>query len=120
MFPSILCIGGRDIGEDIKSIAVTYPVIVIGTPGRIKELLNQRHIQGKHLDMLVLDEADRLLDMGFHQTVQSIISYLPKQRRTALFSATMNNLDDLIKVGMRDPVESASILRKGSDSSWTT
>lgn len=104
MFPSILCIGGRDIQEDIRSIALTCPVIVIGTPGRINELLNQRHIQGKYLDMLVLDEADRLLDMGFHQTVQSIISHLPKQRRTALFSATMNNLDDLIKVGMRDPV----------------
>ena len=104
MFPSLLCIGGRDIQEDVKSIRLACPVIVIGTPGRINELFNQCHIQGKHLDMLVLDEADRLLDMGFHQTVQSIISYLPKQRRTALFSATMNNLDDLIKVGMRDPV----------------
>ena len=104
MFPSMLCIGGRDIQEDVRCIKAGYPTIVIGTPGRINELLNQHHLQAKNLDMLVLDEADRLLDMGFHQTVQNIISHLPKQRRTALFSATMNNMDDLIKVGMRDPV----------------
>ena len=104
LFPSILCIGGKDIGEDVRHIKTVHPAIVIGTPGRINELFNQGHLHGKCLDMLVLDEADRLLDMGFHQTVQSIITHLPKQRRTALFSATMNNLDDLIRVGMRDPV----------------
>lgn len=53
----------------------------------------------------MLDEADRLLDLGFKETINTILSYLPKQRRTGLFSATQTKeLEDLIRAGMRNPM----------------
>lgn len=69
--------------------------IIIGTPGRLEALFD-KGINGlaelarcvKSLEMLVLDEADQLLDMGFEASINTILSYLPKQRRTGLFSAT--------------------------------
>jgi ATP-dependent RNA helicase DDX55/SPB4 len=65
---------------------------MIATPGRLEDLLkNCGMIDTKQLEILVLDEADRLLDMGFQAALASIISRLPKQRRTGLFSATMTD-----------------------------
>ncbi len=63
--------------------------IVIATPGRLMALLQMGAINFKHLKHLVLDEADRMLDMGFYEDILRIISYLPRQRQTLLFSATM-------------------------------
>jgi ATP-dependent RNA helicase DDX55/SPB4 len=59
----------------------------------------------KEVEVLVMDEADRLLDMGFEQQLTSIITKIPKQRRTGLFSATMTEaLNKLVKAGLRNPV----------------
>jgi len=59
----------------------------------------------KSLEMLIMDEADRLLDMGFKEKLSGIINALPKQRRTGLFSATMTDaLSELIRTGLRNPV----------------
>ncbi len=63
--------------------------IIIATPGRLISHLNTGHIKFNHLQHLVLDEADRMLDMGFNEDIAKIISYLPKQRQNLLFSATM-------------------------------
>ena len=63
--------------------------ILIATPGRLLDLMNQRHVKLDHLKMLVLDEADRMLDMGFIHDVKKIISRVPAKRQTIFFSATM-------------------------------
>ena len=62
--------------------------IVVATPGRLLDLLQQKTISFKNLEILVLDEADRMLDMGFIKDIEKIIKYLPKERQTLLFSAT--------------------------------
>jgi ATP-dependent RNA helicase RhlE len=63
--------------------------ILIATPGRLLDLINQKYVSLRHVSFFVLDEADRMLDMGFINDVKKIISYLPKTRQTMLFSATM-------------------------------
>jgi ATP-dependent RNA helicase RhlE len=63
--------------------------VLIATPGRLLDLMNQRHIRFDNLSVFVLDEADRMLDMGFIRDVKRIIAALPKQRQTLMFSATM-------------------------------
>lgn len=81
--------------------------ILIGTPGRMEELLSKKLVRTrcKTLELLVLDEADRLLDLGFFDALTTILEALPKQRRTALFSATMSDsMDRLVRLGLRNPV----------------
>jgi Superfamily II DNA and RNA helicases len=63
--------------------------ILVATPGRLLDLIKQRHIKLDNIEYLVLDEADRMLDMGFVRDVKRVVSYCPKQRQTLLFSATM-------------------------------
>jgi ATP-dependent RNA helicase RhlE len=63
--------------------------VLIATPGRLLDLINQRHVKLQHLKMLVLDEADRMLDMGFIHDVKKIITHIPEKRQTIFFSATM-------------------------------
>jgi ATP-dependent RNA helicase RhlE len=65
--------------------------ILVATPGRLLDLVNQRHIRFDSTAVLVLDEADRMLDMGFIRDVKKIVAALPKNRQTMLFSATMPN-----------------------------
>lgn len=98
-------IGGKGtLTNDLASFREKNPSVVIGTPGRLNEMLS--HISSKHLEILILDEADTLIDMGFQRTLQSIISQLPKQRRTGLFSATMNDtVSSFLKIaGLRNSV----------------
>ena len=63
--------------------------ILIATPGRLLDLMNQGHVHLKHVEIFVLDEADRMLDMGFVNDVKKLITIIPKQRQTLFFSATM-------------------------------
>ena len=83
---STLC-GGMPIGPQIASLQ-HQPHIVVGTPGRLLKHLKQRSLKLEHCAGLVLDEADRMLDMGFHDDIMAIIEAIPKQRQTLLFSAT--------------------------------
>jgi ATP-dependent RNA helicase RhlE len=70
--------------------ALRYGIdILIATPGRLLDLINQRHISLQNIDMFVLDEADRMLDMGFIHDVNKVIAKLPSNRQTLFFSATM-------------------------------
>lgn len=104
-----LLVGGKDVDQDITAINQKGSVVVVGTPGRLLALLSRSdcylasHVRA--LEYLVLDEADRLLEMGFHQSLTTILQYLPKQRRTGLFSATLtSDVKQLVKAGLRRPV----------------
>lgn len=99
--------GSSSLAEDIITFRKSHPRILIGTPGRLEELLTKsaQLVNTKELEVLVMDEADRLLDMGFSKQLSSIIAHLPKQRRTGLFSATMTDaLSELVRAGLRNPV----------------
>src|SRR5258708_4669626 len=79
--------------------------ILVATPGRLLDLMNQRLIDLKSLEIFVLDEADRMLDMGFIQDVRRIVSVIPAQRQTLFFSATMpEEIKSLANSILRDPV----------------
>lgn len=76
--------------------------VVVGTPGRLAEEVKRRDT--RHVEVVVLDEADTLLDMGFSDEVNEILKAVPKQRRTALFSATQTRaVDELARAGLRNP-----------------
>lgn len=110
MFRQKLLIGGNPVEEDVESIRKEGANILIATPGRLKDLLERKgdlNLTGKvrGLEFLVLDEADRLLDLGFETTINTILGYLPRQRRTGLFSATQTKeVKDLMRAGLRNPV----------------
>ncbi|KAJ1626066.1 P-loop containing nucleoside triphosphate hydrolase protein, partial [Pavlovales sp. CCMP2436] len=101
-------VGGSKLENDREALREHGCNVVIGTPGRIDHSLDwlRDEVQTRELELLVLDEADRLLDMGFEQTLNSILSKLPKQRRTGLFSATQTEqVMQLIRAGLRNPVK---------------
>ena len=82
--------------------------ILIATPGRLLDLMQQKFINIHHVEMFVLDEADRMLDMGFLRDVKKIIAQLPKVKQTMLFSATMpNEISKLVDSILVDPVKVA-------------
>ncbi|KAM6975481.1 ATP-dependent RNA helicase DDX55 [Tautogolabrus adspersus] len=110
-FKQILLIGGSNPIEDVEKFKEQGANIVIATPGRLEDMFRRKSdgldLAGsvKSLDVLVLDEADRLLDMGFEASLNTILDYLPKQRRTGLFSATQTQeLEKLVRAGLRNPV----------------
>lgn len=80
--------GGQDIVKQIRSIKAGTQ-IVIGTPGRIMDHMNRKTVKFDHVTMVVLDEADEMLDMGFREDIETILSDIPRERQTLLFSATM-------------------------------
>ena len=82
--------------------------LVIATPGRLQDLLTRKFANLQHVKILVLDEADRMLDMGFLPAIRRIISILPQQRQTLCFSATLEaSVAGLVYDYMRDPVRVA-------------
>lgn len=104
---SVLLIGGTGVQESIQHLSSTQPQIAVGTPGRIMDLISRKVpiFILKLLEILILDEADTLLDLGFKETLNQILSNLPKLRRTGLFSATQTNeVKELARAGMRNPV----------------
>uniref|UniRef100_A0A7N4PZ62 ATP-dependent RNA helicase n=1 Tax=Sarcophilus harrisii TaxID=9305 RepID=A0A7N4PZ62_SARHA len=118
-FSQILLIGGRNPGEDVERFKEQGGNIIVATPGRLEDMF-RRKAEGldlancvKSLDVLVLDEADRLLDMGFEASINTILEFLPKQRRTGLFSATQTQeVENLVRAGLRNPVR-ISVKEKG-------
>ncbi|MBN8668488.1 MAG: DEAD/DEAH box helicase [Chitinophagaceae bacterium] len=80
--------------------------ILVATPGRLLDLMQQRHIALDHIQFFVLDEADRMLDMGFVQDVRRVIARLPQQRQTLFFSATMpGEIRQLAQILLKDPIK---------------
>ena len=97
-----LC-GGMPFGPQIGSLEHGAH-IVVGTPGRIDEHLRKKNLLLSDLKNLVLDEADRMLDMGFQETLNNILSYAPKQKQCLLFSATYpDGIKDISKKLLSDP-----------------
>jgi len=85
---SVLCIGGMNINMQIQHLS-KHPAFVIGTPGRLCDLEQNRILNFSAYHSIVLDEVDRMLDMGFIKDIRYIISKLPKQRHSLFFSATL-------------------------------
>ena len=80
--------GGQDIGRQIRALK-NKPQIIVGTPGRIIDHINRRTLKLDHVQTLVLDEADEMLNMGFIDDINAILEKVPENRQTLLFSATM-------------------------------
>jgi ATP-dependent RNA helicase DeaD len=96
--------GGRSIDEQIKSMKRGVDVVV-GTPGRIIDHLHRKTLDLSEVEFLVLDEADRMLDMGFIEDIDYILSKLPEKRQSMLFSATIpEGVRKIAASHMRDPV----------------
>lgn len=85
---STLIVGGVNIDRQIRDLK-RRPHVIIGTPGRLKDHLQRRTLQLKNMTTLVLDEADRMLDMGFMPDMRAIIGEMPRERQTLFFSATI-------------------------------
>jgi ATP-dependent RNA helicase RhlE len=88
-FRSVSCVGGMNIGPQIRQLR-DDPYFVIGTPGRLKDLMQRRALDLSKFATVVLDEADRMLDMGFIHDMRHILSHMPKERHTLFFSATLS------------------------------
>ncbi|XP_020578823.1 DEAD-box ATP-dependent RNA helicase 18 [Phalaenopsis equestris] len=103
---AVLLVGGVDIKTDIKKIKDEGANILVGTPGKMHDIMERLDmLDYRNFEVLILDEADRLLEMGFQKQITSIISRLPKLRRTGLFSATQTEaIDELSRAGLRNPV----------------
>jgi len=95
--------GGKDWGEE-KEALTTGTDIIVATPGKLISHLKLGYVNFKHVKHLVLDEADRMLDMGFIDDLQKIISFLPKTHQTLLFSATMpKSINGLAQKILKNP-----------------
>jgi ATP-dependent RNA helicase RhlE len=112
-----LIIGGISEKAQIQSLRAGSPLI-IATPGRLQDLMDRKFADLRHIKILVLDEADRMLDMGFLPAIQRILSVLPQQRQTLCFSATLEqSVAGLVNDYMRDPVRVAlGSIRKPAES----
>lgn len=100
-----LVVGGdKTSHSDLQVYLSKVPHILIGTPGRLLELLTSPQTKLSQVDSMVLDEADRLLDLGFDISVKKIIGILPHQKRAGLFSATMSeSVNEIAQIGLRNP-----------------
>jgi ATP-dependent RNA helicase DDX55/SPB4 len=104
--PQLFVGGTTKAAEDLSTFLRLSPNVLVGTPGRLAELLSSPYVKAPSsaFEMLIMDEADRLLDMGFSQELSRILGYLPKQRRTGLFSASISDaVQEIIKVGLLYP-----------------
>lgn len=112
--PQLLLGGKTTPAEDLSHFLKQSPNVLVSTPGRLLELLSSPHVHcpQSSFEMLILDEADRLLDLGFKEDLQKILNRLPKQRRTGLFSASISEaVDQIVRVGLRNPVKVAVKVR---------
>ncbi len=101
---SVCCVGGMSIGKQISALKY-HNSFIIGTPGRLKDLIDRKLIKPANFKTIVLDEADRMLDMGFVNDMRFVMSLMPRDRHTLFFSATLSNdVEKLIKEFLKEPV----------------
>jgi len=101
---SVCCYGGASIGQQIRDLKY-FNNFIIGTPGRLKDLIDRKMINLARFETIVLDEADRMLDMGFVTDMRFVMGLMPKERQTLFFSATISSeIESLIKEFLREPV----------------
>ena len=97
-------VGGSSVAEDLRTIETDCPHVVVGTPGRILDLIRRRYLETSYVKILVIDEADEMISVGFKYQIQDIFRSLPETVQTAIFSATLNkDVVDLTKKFMIDP-----------------
>ncbi|KAI0319352.1 DEAD-domain-containing protein [Amylostereum chailletii] len=103
-FSAGLVIGGKNLKDEKERLSRMN--ILVATPGRLLQHMDQTvGFECDNLQLLVLDEADRILDMGFSKTLSALLSHLPKSRQTLLFSATQTqSVSDLARLSLQDPV----------------
>lgn len=98
------CIGGTSVGEDIRKLEHGQQV-VSGTPGRVFDMIKRRHLRTRNIKMLVLDEADELLNRGFMDQIYDVYRYLPPQTQVVVLSATLpNDVLEMTTKFMTDPI----------------
>ncbi|KKT14734.1 MAG: DEAD/DEAH RNA helicase [Parcubacteria group bacterium GW2011_GWC1_43_30] len=101
---SVLCIGGMGMGKQVRELRQRHH-FVIGTPGRLRDLMEQQVLDLSGFKTIVLDEADRMLDMGFIRDVRFMMSKMPKEKHTLFFSATLSTeIEKLIHEFLREPI----------------
>lgn len=101
---SACCVGGVSITRQINTLRHSNN-FVIGTPGRLKDLVERKHIFLSQFNTVVLDEADRMLDMGFVNDMKFMMNAMPAKRQTLFFSATMSrDIENLIQKFLHNPV----------------
>lgn len=99
----VCCVGGRPIRKQIQDLQQS-PQVVIGTPGRVIDLMQRRVLNLRNLKIAVLDEADRMLDIGFRPDIEKILRQCPTERQTLLLSATLPPpVERLAQRYMRNP-----------------
>ncbi|WP_068819979.1 ATP-dependent RNA helicase DbpA, partial [Xanthomonas graminis] len=110
----VVLTGGMPLGPQLASLEAHDPQVVVGTPGRIQELARKRALHLGGVRTLVLDEADRMLDMGFEEPIREIASRCGKHRQSLLFSATFPDaIRTLARELLQEPVE---VTIEGADS----
>jgi len=98
------CIGGKSVGEDIRKLEYGQHV-VSGTPGRVMDMISRRSLRTRNIKMLVLDEADEMLNKGFKEQIYDVYRYLPPATQVVLVSATLtNDVLGMTKKFMSDPI----------------
>ncbi|HLY61880.1 MAG TPA: DEAD/DEAH box helicase [Terriglobia bacterium] len=107
LMPAALVVGGLSEGEQLSALR-RGARLVVATPGRLEDFLNRKLVNFRSLQVLILDEADRMLDMGFLPSIRRIAATLPKDRQTMCFSATLEaSVAHLVNDYMRSPVRLA-------------
>jgi len=97
-------VGGKSVGEDIRALENGVQ-IVSGTPGRVFDMISRRVLRTRNIKMLVLDEADEMLNQGFKEQIYDIYRFLPPSTQVVLVSATLtNDVLDITKKFMTDPI----------------
>jgi superfamily II DNA/RNA helicase len=101
---SVVCVGGTSLGKQVSELR-HHNNFIIGTPGRLMDLIERKQIIPSSFQTIVLDEADRMLDMGFINDIKKLVSLMPKVRHTLFFSATLSNdIEKLIHEFLNEPV----------------
>lgn len=101
---SVLVVGGLSEGQQLDQLR-RGPRLVVATPGRLEDFLKRGEVNLKHVEMLVLDEVDRMLDMGFLPSIRRIVGALPKTRQTMSYSATLDaNIEHILSDYVKSPV----------------
>jgi superfamily II DNA/RNA helicase len=113
---SVSCVGGAPIQRQLKELELGVH-IVIGTPGRVKDIIERRKINMQMFETIVLDEADRMLDMGFIDDMREILGAMPTEKQALFFSATLpREIERLCQDFLRNPI-SISIKSRDTASS---
>jgi len=100
----VLCIGGASMNQQVYALR-SNPNVIIGTPGRLKDLINRRLINMSQIKTVVLDEVDRMVDIGFIRDMEYILGLLPHERQSLFFSATVSpQIAGIIKSFSNDPL----------------